>query len=143
VTDRGLAQISLNRRPSWKNDNTTISDPTAVISSRAEIRCTAQPPTGAASRPPITSGTSCCNGEAPSSTKKVVADATVTKNSAVLTEPTVWRGACPEPTRVEVSTGPQPPPPLASRKPAAKPAGGIQPAGRSRIGAIRTERHRM
>lgn len=37
----------------------------------------------------------------------------------------------------------QPPPPLASRKPATKPAGGIQPARRWRIGAMRTERHRM
>ena len=56
---------------------------------RAEMRLTAQPPNGAASRPPSTSGTRCCTGEAPSSTKNVVADATVTKNSAVLTEPTV------------------------------------------------------
>jgi hypothetical protein len=41
-----------------------------------------------------------------------VAAAAVTQNSVVLTEPTVWRGACPEPMSVEVVSGPQPPPPL-------------------------------
>src|SRR6185312_563871 len=56
----------------------------------------------------------------------------VTKNSVVLTEPTVVRGAWPEPIKVVVETGPQPPPPDASRKPAIKPIGAVQIAGASR-----------
>jgi hypothetical protein len=62
----------------------------------------------------------------------VVAAATVTKNSVAFTEPTASRGAWPEPTSAEVATGPQPPPPLASRKPATKPTGPTHGAGASR-----------
>src|SRR5436190_4479487 len=96
---------------------------------------TAHPPSGAASNPPTISASSSFHGEAPSSTKNVVAAAMVTKNSVVLTEPTVVRGVCPDPIKVDVATGPQPPPPLASRKPATKPIGPIQGAGASRAGA--------
>src|SRR5829696_1457842 len=117
--------------------------PTAVISARGETRLTAQPPNGAANTPPRTSGTRYWKADAPSSTKNVVAAATVTKNSVVLTEPTVCRGACPEPISVEVSTGPQPPPPLASRKPAQNPNGVVQHVGSSRAGAIRTDFSRI
>ena len=49
-----------------------------------------------------TSASSSLHGDAPSSTKNVVAAATVTKNSVALTEPTARRGACPEPTSAEV-----------------------------------------
>ena len=74
---------------------------------------------------------------------KVVAAAMVTKNSVVFTEPTDMRGACPEPSKVEVATGPHPPPPLASRKPATKPSGGVHLAGASRAGAMRQALSRM
>ncbi len=73
-----------------------------------------------------TSGTRCSRGEAPILVKNVVAAATVTKNSAVLTESPARRGACPEP--VEVVICPQPPPPLASKNPATNPSGAVHPA---------------
>ncbi len=96
---------------------------------------TTQPPSGAASIPPAISASSSFHGDAPSSTKNVVAAAMVTKNSVVLTEPTAMRGAWPEPTRLDVATGPQPPPPLASRKPATNPIGPTHGPGASRAGA--------
>ena len=124
---------SLNARASCHSDSDEDQQRRRRSSaSRAGMCLTAQPPNGAAIMPPITSGTRFCSGAAPSSMKNVVAAATVTKNSVALTEPTVWRGAWPEPTSVDVVTGPQPPPPLASRKPATKPTGAIQPAGASR-----------
>ena len=49
--------------------------------------------------------------------KKVRAWLRVTKNSAILTEPITIRGWCPRASRVEATTGPQPPPPTASRNP--------------------------
>src|SRR5215208_5173154 len=117
--------------------------PTAVISARGDTRLTAEPPNGAAKTPPRTSGIRYCKDDAPSSTKNVVAAATVTKNSVVLTEPTVYCGACPEPISVDVSTGPQPPPPLASRNPAQNPSGLLQRVGSCRARAIRTDFSRM
>src|SRR5436309_6822848 len=117
--------------------------PTATIKARAGTCLTAHPPNGAASTPPRTSGTRCSSGEAPSSVKNVAAAATVTKNSVVLTEPTVSRGACPEPINVEVVTGPQPPPPLASRNPETNPSGTTQPAEVRGTTAIRVDRQRM
>src|SRR5215208_1014056 len=117
--------------------------PTAVISARGDTRLTAQPPNGAVNTPPRTSGIRYCKDDAPSSAKNVVAAATVTKNSVVLTEPTVWRGACPEPISVEVVIGPQPPPPLASRNPDKNPSGAVQPAGFRGGAAIRIDFHRM
>src|SRR6186997_3430406 len=113
------------------------------MSRRGETRLTSQPPNGAAITPPMISATRLGSGDAPSSTKNVVAAAMVTKNSVVLTEPTARRGACPDPTSAEVATGPHPPPPLASRNPAAKPTGGTQPAGASRVGNWRIALDRM
>src|SRR5665647_1584684 len=113
-----------NARISCTIERITINTPTAVIRPRAGTRLTTHPPNGAASTPPNTNGMRCSSDELPSSVKNVVVAATVTKNSAVLTEPTAWRGACPEPTSVEVVIGPQPPPPLASRNPATNPSGG-------------------
>ena len=49
--------------------------------------------------------------------EKTAALASVRKNSAKLTEPMVVRGSLPELTSVDVTTGPQPPPPAASTKP--------------------------
>src|SRR5262249_28452294 len=137
------AYTSFNVRASCQPASAITSMPTEIISARADRCLTDHPPSGAAIRPPNTSGAKCHTGDAPSSTKKVVAAAIVTKNSVVLTEPTVMRGAWPEPTRVEVATGPQPPPPLASRKAATKPSGGIHRAGASRGGAIRQALNRM
>jgi hypothetical protein len=106
-------------------ESITISTPTAIINGRAGTCLTVHPPNGAARRPPSTSGIRCSGGEAPSSAKNVVAAAAVTKNSVVLTEPTVWRGACPEPMSVEVVSGPQPPPPLNVLMEAFRPLAGL------------------
>jgi hypothetical protein len=73
----------------------------------------------------------------------LVAAAVVTKNSVVLTDPIVVRGAWPDPTSVDVATGPQPPPPLASRKPATSPMGAAHAVGASRVAGIRQALNRM
>ena len=57
--------------------------------------------------------------------KKVAATVVVTKNSDVLTVPIVLRGSAPWMSRLEVTTGPQPPPPAASRNPPISPSGSM------------------
>ena len=52
----------------------------------------------------------------------VTDSAKVTKNSEKLTEPIVMRGYFPRATNVDVTTGPQPPPPMASQNPPNKPS---------------------
>ena len=52
---------------------------------------------------------------------KVAEIVTVTKNSAVLTVPIVFRGLLPWTSRLEVTIAPHPPPPDASRKPPTRP----------------------
>ena len=56
---------------------------------------------------------------------KVADTAKVKKNSAVLTVPTVLRGSVPCNNRFDVTTGPQPPPPEASRNPPIRPKGTV------------------
>ena len=75
----------------------------------------------------------------PSPMKKPTLAATATTNSEVSTEPTTLRGASrPEASSAGVATGPQPPPPVASTKPATSPSG---PRKRRRSGpAWRTVR---
>ncbi len=81
--------------------------------------------------------------------RKVIDTARVTTNSAALTVPMVVRAWPPRASRVEVATGPQPPPPLASSKPAKKPSTGTRftswagisrPAARSRMKIASTSR---
>ena len=60
---------------------------------------------------------------APSETRKVAEIVTERKNSAVLTVPITLRGCAPWTSKLEVTTGPQPPPPAASRKPPTRPSG--------------------
>src|SRR5262245_55346266 len=59
----------------------------------------------------------------PSVKKNVAEVAAATKNSATLTEPITNLGLFPRATRVDVTTGPQPPPPTASTNPPTKPRG--------------------
>lgn len=59
----------------------------------------------------------------PINVKKVATSATVTKNSARLTEPIVNLGLFPFATKVDVTIGPQPPPPIASKVPPTVPNG--------------------
>src|SRR5689334_23428794 len=51
-----LPIFTLNARKSWNTETSTIRHPTAVISPRAGTCLTIQPPNGAASTPPRTSG---------------------------------------------------------------------------------------
>ena len=69
--------------------------------------------------------------------RKVAEMVAVTKNSVKLTEPIVNRGVVPWPSSVEVTIGPQPPPPIASRKPPPKPSGPIQRGGSATVGRWR------
>src|SRR5829696_8981912 len=71
--------------------------------------------------------------------RKVSEIAGVTKNSDRLTEPMLWRGLSPPAIRVEFTIGPQPPPPIASRKPPAIPSG-TSPGTCLRSSRLRTMR---
>src|SRR5262249_2566735 len=124
-------------------ESVTINTPTAIIKPRVDTCFTSQPPKGAASTPPSTSGIKCSSGTRPSSVKNMVAAETVTRNSAVLTEPTEYRGAWPDATSVVVDIGPQPPPPVASRNPATNPSTAVQPAGFRGTNAIRIDFQRI
>ena len=53
--------------------------------------------------------------------RNVIASASVTKNSEAFTEPIVFRAEFPFATSVDVTIGPQPPPPTASINPPKKP----------------------
>lgn len=64
-----------------------------------------------------------CQCTNPIIVKKVATSATVTKNSARLTEPIENLGLCPLATKVDVTIGPQPPPPIASKNPPDTPNG--------------------
>src|SRR5688500_12828812 len=99
-----------------------MSTPTEVSSARVLIALHSNAANGAANSPPITSPAT--TGQVPSTASNVndAAVASVMKNSAKLTEPMVVRGSLPEPTRVLVTTGPQPPPPTASTKPPNSPS---------------------
>src|SRR5215472_10870313 len=81
-------RVQRKARKSCTIESVTMRTPTAVISPRAGARLTSHPPNGAAITPPSTSGINCSRSTAPISTKNVVAAEMVTKNSAVLTEPT-------------------------------------------------------
>src|SRR5262245_8483475 len=74
---------------------------------------------GAAITPPITNASITCQFCTPIKVKKVNALANVIKNSVRLTEPTTYFGVLPFVINVEVTIGPQPPPPNESRKPPA------------------------
>ncbi len=67
----------------------------------------------------------------------------MTKNSVKLTEPIVNRGVVPWPSSVEVTIGPHPPPPIASRKPPPKPRGTIQRGGSDTVGRCRSAFRRI
>ena len=55
--------------------------------------------------------------------RKAADTAAATKASAALVVPIALRGSAPDPKRVEVTTGPQPPPPTASKNPPTRPSG--------------------
>ena len=74
---------------------------------------------GAAITPPITRARITCQFWTPINVKNVNALASVTKNSVKLTEPTTYRGVLPLVINVDVTIGPQPPPPNESRNPPA------------------------
>ena len=74
---------------------------------------------GAAITPPITSARITCQFCTPIKVKNVKALASVIKNSVRLTEPTTYFGVLPFVINVDVTIGPQPPPPNESRKPPA------------------------
>jgi len=98
--------------------------PTITSKARAGIRFAAKPPSGAAASPPIKRPIiALVKFSAPRVTMKVAEMVTERKNSAVLTVPITFRGCTPWTSRLEVTIGPQPPPPAASRKPPMKPSG--------------------
>ena len=84
-----------------------------------------------------------CQWPVSRATRKVADTAEVTKNSAVLVVPIDTRGSWPDPTRVVVTVGPQPPPPMASKKPPARPSGPAKRRGNSRSRVCRVARQMM
>ena len=77
---------------------------------------------GAANAPPAQSPSTTGQLLKPIVTTKVADWTTVTKNSARFTDPIAMRGSWPRPTSVEVTIGPQPPPPIASINPPTNPS---------------------
>src|SRR5688500_3272470 len=69
--------------------------------------------------PPITRASTTCQFCTPINVKNVKALASVIKNSVRLTEPTTYFGVRPFVINVDVTIGPQPPPPNESRNPPA------------------------
>lgn len=103
-----------------------INIPTSIINTLWGSFLQTQAAKGAARTPPIINPTifpQCYNNNIPMVAKKVIDSATVTKNSAELTEPMAYRGWFPFATKVVVTMGPQPPPPMASKNPPANPNG--------------------
>ena len=72
---------------------------------------------GAAMQPPIINPMIIAQCVKPISVTKVNELASAIKNSARLTEPIVYRGFLPLAISVEETIGPQPPPPIESKKP--------------------------
>jgi hypothetical protein len=88
--------------------------------------------------PPISRPATICRCCTPIDNRKVADTVNVTTNSAALTVPMVVRAWPPRASRVDVAIGPQPPPPLASSRPAKKPSTGtrrISPLGIQRPAA--------
>ena len=90
-----------------------ISVPTSISNVRAWSFLHNTAAKGAAKRPPNTKPTMIGQVLVSISNEKTAALINVRKNSAKLTEPMVVRGSLPELTNVDVTTGPQPPPPPA------------------------------
>ena len=100
-----------------------INIPTIIINALDGILLHMYAASGAAVTPPIIKPRIICHCTNPIIVMKVATSVIVTKNSARFTVPIVNRGLCPLATRVDVTIGPQPPPPIASKKPPIKPNG--------------------
>ena len=103
-----------------------MTPPTAAPSTRGGTCRTSQAATGAATTPPTSSATTqpALTPSEPMPRRKPRLAATATRNSLVSMEPMVLRGSSRPLARIAgVPTGPQPPPPVASTKPATRPSG--------------------
>src|SRR5699024_4778866 len=122
----GVATAS---RSAWSKVRTFVSTmmpPTAEPSTRGGTSRTSHAATGAATRPPSSRATTHVTSipAVPRPTRKPRLAATDTRSSLVSIEPTTRRGSIrPLASSAGVPTGPQPPPPVASMKPATSPSG--------------------
>ena len=89
----------------------------------AGIFLVSKAPNGAAKTPPINNPRMTRQCVSPIVRMNVIASARVTKNSEKFTDPIVFLGVWPDDINVEVTIGPQPPPPMASKVPPIKPNG--------------------
>mgnify|MGYP006920576457 CR=1 FL=1 len=94
-----------------------IKIPTAIIIGCLLILFTKIAAIGAAITPPKIKPMITCQPSIPPKSMKVTPLAKETANSAAFTEPIVYRGFLPRPNKVDVTIGPQPPPPTASINP--------------------------
>jgi len=100
-----------------------INTPTIIISALGGSSLQTLAARGAAKIPPMIKPTIICQCASPVIVKKAATSDTVTKNSSRLTEPIVNLGLFPLAIKVDVTIGPQPPPPIASKNPPATPNG--------------------
>src|SRR3990172_8299708 len=100
-----------------------INEPTRIIKDLRGSFFVIGVERGAAMTPPISRPKMICQyWEKLKASTKVTDSAKVMKNSEKLTEPIVMRGYLPRATSVDVTTGPQPPPPIASKNPPNRPS---------------------
>ena len=100
-----------------------INVPTIIINVRVGSFLQVYAASGAARVPPAIKPMIICQCVSPIVVVKVATSVIVTKNSARLTEPMASLGSFPFATRVDVTIGPHPPPPIASRNPPNRPSG--------------------
>src|SRR5262245_14777429 len=112
-----IGRRTYHERNSVRMLKTMITMPTAAISGRGCTRRATSAASGAASAPPSVSAAITRRLVRPMVLTNTATCVAVTKNSARFTEPIAWRGSHPWPTRLDVTIGPHPPPPTASRKP--------------------------
>ena len=98
-----------------------IIQPREIINTLAGIFLVIKAAIGAAKLPPIINPIITLQLNCDSKAKNATTSEIVTKNSAAFTEPIVFLGFFPSETNVDVTIGPHPPPPMASKKPPKRP----------------------
>ena len=116
--------------------NSTTTQPTRSIRTLSGMCLVAIAANGAAITPPMMRPAMIGHRLRPTVRKKVVDMVSVTKNSAMLTEPMAWRGFVPWPRSVDVTIGPHPPPPIASSMPPNNPNGATARGAGASMGRV-------
>ena len=115
--------IYIKERSSVRALRRIISPPTSIPTVLCDSFCVSHAPTGAATNPPMTIGSTMDKFTVGIVRKKVREIENETKNSAKFTEPITCCGCAFRRMSVGVAIGHHPPPPIASTNDATKPSG--------------------